>query len=105
MNSSTFVFRGLLTTLGLLTVSAVTTMKAEYVLDFRKGDDLKVIYDSGLRPWRDGFDECTIGGSPELTEDLFIILPTGETFAYSTYLAHLKVLQDNKLADMGCNGV
>jgi hypothetical protein len=67
-----------------------------FTIDLRQGDNLKVIFDAGLRPWRTPELEsisCEVGPT-----NLTVILPTGETFDTSVEMASFRVFEGNVLS-------
>ena len=75
-----------------------TQIRGETVIDFRKGDDLKILFDGGLRPWRvPGLGRSHLEVGPD---NIAVVLPTGETLRLAVERATFTVVEGNKLA--GC---
>ena len=70
-------------------------LHANMVIDFQKGDDLKVVFDGGVRPWRvQGLERSHLEFG---SADAEIALPTGETFRFPANRGTLQVIEGNKL--------
>ena len=82
----------------LLLISAMQ-MQADTVIDLRKGDDLKMLYDGGLRPWHVlGMERSNLDSGPD---NMIVILPTGESFHLQVENASFTVVGGGKL--VSCN--
>ena len=82
----------------LTIIFAVPTMQlhAETVIDFRKGADLKTLFDGGLRPWRTpGLDRThlEVGAC-----NIVLILATGEKLRIAVENGTFTILEGNRLA-------
>ncbi|MBI1816018.1 MAG: hypothetical protein HYR72_13645 [Deltaproteobacteria bacterium] len=65
-------------------------------IDLRQGNNLKIIFDAGLRPWRTrGLEDSSCGVFHE--EPLTIVLPSGEQIEIDIERAHFTVLAGNAL--------
>jgi hypothetical protein len=95
-----------LLTFVLLLVVAAAAYADRITLDFRKGHNLKLVYDAGLRPWRVTASTCMVGGNgPKDITRWTIILPSGEQFDYASSMASFSVLEDFDIASIGFSGV
>ena len=77
-----------------------------FTLDFRSGHNLKLVYDAGVRPWKEPHDpypqfayECHVGNPGLETDDQelnswTILLPGGEQFSIATSWVKFQILED-----------
>jgi len=75
-----------------------------HVIDLRQGDNLKIIFDAGLRPWRTrALEKRECGIAHE--ELVSLILPNGEQVELDVGRASFDVLQGNQLSEAAFFGV
>jgi hypothetical protein len=92
-----------------LLLAASATVLAEdngYRLDFQKGHNLKLVYDAGLRPWKETNSTCMVGGNG--VKDIThwkIVLPSGESFDYASNMASFEVMEDFDIGRIDFSGV
>ncbi|MBI1817518.1 MAG: hypothetical protein HYR72_21290 [Deltaproteobacteria bacterium] len=73
-----------------------------HTVDFSQSDNLKAVFDAGLRPWRlAGLEKrnCDLG-----EENLNITLPNGRQFAIDIVSASIRVLDGNALSSVALFG-
>jgi hypothetical protein len=77
-----------------------------YTLDLRKGHDFKLLYDAGLRPWKETNSTCMVGGAgmKDITYWKFI-LPNGASFDYASNMANFEVMEDDSIGRIDFSGV
>jgi|GEM_PF-2893517 len=95
MNHSEKVRTSIILTITLLVLHTMQ-LHGDTVIDLRKGDDLKVLFDGGVRPWRTpGLDRThlEVGSS-----NFVLILSTGENFSLPVERGTFNVLEGNKLS-------
>ncbi len=88
----------------------------KFTLDFRSGHNLKLVYDAGVRPWREGPEEynffasnCGVGNPGLETGDQelnywTILLPGGEKFSFATSFVEFQILEDYDIARIDFRG-
>ena len=89
------ICRGIIILVVSMTLNAGSTY-GECVLDFQQGDDLRVLFDGGLRPCRvPGLDRSHL----EVGQvDILLILTTGESFRMPIQQGGFTVVEGNKLS-------
>lgn len=79
-----------------------TPLQADAVIDLQKGDDLKMLFDGGVRPWHmPGFERSILGFSPGRYE---ITVSESESFSLPVVQGSVSVVEGNKLVTLELYG-
>src|SRR5258708_738839 len=76
---------------------AQTASPSQYTVDFSKSDNLKAVFDAGLRPWRypGELGRCELG-----KENITVILSGNVNFPISIDFAQIHVLDQNQISEI-----